>query len=175
MLPSVCLSVCLSLAAFLHYCTDPDVTLGSGKGVPPSCALLGGFAIGARVSLLWQHTRLTRNVSEDRVVLAVWLAYKLSMTSAYDVRACLRGCCRATVGNMSQQSMTSVDDSIWPINSSSSWPFNGTSISDKLQFSCSSASWLLQTCTSRFSLVKTVFVPVVPLCSGHFTVFQPHN
>jgi len=23
--------------------------------VPSSCALLGGFAIGARVSLLWQH------------------------------------------------------------------------------------------------------------------------
>jgi len=25
-------------------------------GVPSSCALLGGFAIGAQVSLLWQHT-----------------------------------------------------------------------------------------------------------------------
>jgi len=24
--------------------------------VPPSCALLGGFAIGARVSMLWQHS-----------------------------------------------------------------------------------------------------------------------
>jgi len=24
----VCLSVCLSLAAFPHYCTDPDVTWG---------------------------------------------------------------------------------------------------------------------------------------------------
>ena len=23
--------------------------------MPPSCALLGGFAIGARVTLLWQH------------------------------------------------------------------------------------------------------------------------
>jgi len=23
--------------------------------MPPSCALLGGFAIGARVALLWQH------------------------------------------------------------------------------------------------------------------------
>jgi len=27
-------------------------------GVPSSCALLGGFAIGAWVSLLWQHTRV---------------------------------------------------------------------------------------------------------------------
>jgi len=25
-------------------------------GVPCSCALLGGFAIGAWVSLLWQHS-----------------------------------------------------------------------------------------------------------------------
>jgi len=23
--------------------------------MPPSCAVLGGFAIGARVALLWQH------------------------------------------------------------------------------------------------------------------------
>ena len=23
--------------------------------MPPSCALLGGFVIGARVALLWQH------------------------------------------------------------------------------------------------------------------------
>jgi len=26
--------VCLSLAAFLHYCTDPDVTSGNGTGCP---------------------------------------------------------------------------------------------------------------------------------------------
>jgi len=52
----VCLSVCvsLSLAAFQHYCTDPDVLAGMVK-VPSNCALLcglGDFAIGARVSLL---------------------------------------------------------------------------------------------------------------------------
>ena len=28
------LSVCLSVAACLHYCTDPDVTWGSGRGCP---------------------------------------------------------------------------------------------------------------------------------------------
>ena len=28
----VCLSVCLSAAACPHYCTDPDVTCGSGRG-----------------------------------------------------------------------------------------------------------------------------------------------
>jgi len=37
-----------------HYCTDLDVTWGSSRDAP-SCALLGGFAIGARVALLWQH------------------------------------------------------------------------------------------------------------------------
>jgi len=51
----VCVSVCLWLAAFPHYCTDPDVTREM-VGVPPSCALLGGFAIGARVTLQWQHS-----------------------------------------------------------------------------------------------------------------------
>jgi len=43
----VCLSMCLSLAAFPHYYTDPDVTWGNGRG-----ALLGGFAISAQVLLL---------------------------------------------------------------------------------------------------------------------------
>jgi len=53
----VCLFDCLSAAACPQYCTDPDVTFGNGRGyAPPSCALLGGFAIGARVALLWQHS-----------------------------------------------------------------------------------------------------------------------
>ena len=30
----VCVCVCLSAAACLHYCTDPDVTWGSGRGCP---------------------------------------------------------------------------------------------------------------------------------------------
>ena len=30
----VCLSVCLSLAAFPHYCTDPGGTWGNGRGCP---------------------------------------------------------------------------------------------------------------------------------------------
>jgi len=47
----VCLSVGLSFAAFPHYYTDPGVTWGM-VGVPSSCALLGGFAIGASVALL---------------------------------------------------------------------------------------------------------------------------
>jgi len=50
----VCVSVCLSAAECLHYCTDPDVTWGSGRDAP-SCALLSEFAIGARDASLWQH------------------------------------------------------------------------------------------------------------------------
>jgi len=52
---SVCVPACLSLATFPHYCTDPDVTCGNTRGAP-SCAPLGRFAIGAPVSLLWQHS-----------------------------------------------------------------------------------------------------------------------
>jgi len=48
----VCLSVRGRMPTLLH---GPDVTWGSGRGCPHSCALLGGFAIGARVALLWQH------------------------------------------------------------------------------------------------------------------------
>jgi len=48
---AVCVSVCLSLTAFPYYRTDPDVTWGR-VGVSYSCAVLGGFAIGVRVSLL---------------------------------------------------------------------------------------------------------------------------
>jgi len=80
----VCLCVCLSAAACLHYCTDPDVTWGAVWDAP-SCGLLSGFAISARVALLWQHnanpsyklasiTRYdnivrTRNVSECSVLV----------------------------------------------------------------------------------------------------------
>ena len=62
---TVRMSVWLSLAAFLHYSTDPDVTLANGRGCPPppGCALLDGFQIGAWVSLLWQQTRRTYNTT----------------------------------------------------------------------------------------------------------------
>ena len=30
----MCLCVCLCAAARLHYCTDPDITWGSGRGCP---------------------------------------------------------------------------------------------------------------------------------------------
>jgi len=47
----VCLSVRGRMPTLLH---GPGCNLVV-VGIPPSCALLGGFAIGARVALLWQH------------------------------------------------------------------------------------------------------------------------
>jgi len=47
----LCVCVCLSFAACPHYCTDQDVTWGMVGGAR-RCTILGGFAIGARVSLL---------------------------------------------------------------------------------------------------------------------------
>jgi len=81
--PRVCVSVCLTLTAFPYYCTNPDVTWGM-VGVPPSCALLGVFAIGARVSLLWQHSA---NAKCQRVlVLALINHQHLVMPMAVGLR-----------------------------------------------------------------------------------------
>ena len=60
---AVCVSVCVSVPRHIPVLLQGSrCNFGEWKGVPPSCALLGGFAIGARVSLLWQHMRLMRNV-----------------------------------------------------------------------------------------------------------------
>jgi len=52
----VCLCVCVSvrgrMPTLLH---GPGCNLGEWQGMPPSYALLDGFAIGARAALLWQH------------------------------------------------------------------------------------------------------------------------
>ena len=47
-------------------------SLGGVVGDTPSYALIGGYAIGVRVALLWQHNS-KRNVSEYMLVLAVCL------------------------------------------------------------------------------------------------------
>jgi len=75
----VCVSVCLclSLAACPHYCTDPDVTWGNGRGAR-SCALLGGFAIGVRLSLLWQHSPNAK--CQRMLVLALCLVFEIGLT-----------------------------------------------------------------------------------------------
>jgi len=49
-------------------------------------------------------------------------------------------------------------EAIWSMNSSA---VNGSGFLNEFQFNCSSASTLLKICTSHYSVVKTVFVPVV--------------
>ena len=54
---SVCVYVCVSvdrgrMPTLLH---GPGCNLGEWYGMPLSCALLDGFAIGVRVASLWQH------------------------------------------------------------------------------------------------------------------------
>jgi len=68
---SVCL--CLSTATCPHYRMDPDVTWGNGRG-PPSCALLGRFAIGAWVLLLWQHSTDAKCQRECLYLFYAWFA-----------------------------------------------------------------------------------------------------
>jgi len=59
--------LCVSVSVHRRIPTllyGPGCNLGEWQGVPSSCALSGGFAIGARVLLLWQQQLRTRNVSE---------------------------------------------------------------------------------------------------------------
>jgi len=73
----ICVSVCPSPHS--HTTARVPGFWGNGRGAP-SCALLSGFAIGARVSLLWQHSA---NAKCQRVpVVALWLVlYYLRMIS----------------------------------------------------------------------------------------------
>ena len=68
--PPVCLSVPRRIPTLLH---GPGCNFGKWYGVPASCALLCGFAIGARVSLLLQHSA-ERQMSAS-VVLALCPVY----------------------------------------------------------------------------------------------------
>jgi len=53
---SVCVSVCLPVRGRMPTVFHgPGYNFGEWYGMTPSCALLGGFAIDARVALLWQH------------------------------------------------------------------------------------------------------------------------
>ena len=51
--------------------------------MPPTCVLLGGFAIGARVALLWQHSA---NARQRVLVLALCLVnIDVILTSPHNV------------------------------------------------------------------------------------------
>jgi len=67
---SVCLSV--SVAACLHYCTDPDVTWRSGRGCPLVVHCWTDLQLGHGLRCYGNIMR-TRNVSEYMVVLALCL------------------------------------------------------------------------------------------------------
>jgi len=69
---SVCVSVCLSMAACLHYCMDPDVTWWSGRGCP---VVVHYWADLQSVHGLrcYGNIMRTRNVSEYILVLALCL------------------------------------------------------------------------------------------------------
>jgi len=68
--PRLC--VCLSVAACLHYCTDPDVTWGSGRGCPLVVHYWADLQTGHGLRCHGKIMR-TRNVSEYMLVLAVCL------------------------------------------------------------------------------------------------------
>jgi len=81
----ICLYLCLSLAAFLHYCTDPDITCGNSRG----CPLVGGFAIGARF-LCYDNIHICK-------IIALYTANTYSAEREMPASACTRyvaGCSR---------------------------------------------------------------------------------
>jgi len=75
---SVCLCVCLSVRGRTPTLHGPGCNFGAQYRLPPSCALLGGFAIGARFALLWQHNanpsyKLASIPRYDDMRTAVWV------------------------------------------------------------------------------------------------------
>jgi len=79
------LCVCLSLAAFPHYCTDPDATLRNGRGCPLLCSV-GRIWISARISLLWQHSA---NAKCQRL-LCILALFLVSHSTACEIIYCLK-------------------------------------------------------------------------------------
>jgi len=66
-----CMSVCLSLAAFPHYCTDPDVTCKNGRGCPVVVHYWVDLQLVHRFHC-YDNIARTRNVSECLYSLYVW-------------------------------------------------------------------------------------------------------
>jgi len=67
----LCMCVCLSLATFLHYCTDLDITWGNGMGCPlvvhywADLQSVHGFRCYDNIARM-------QNVSECLYSLCVW-------------------------------------------------------------------------------------------------------
>jgi len=105
---SVCVSVRGRMLTVLH---GPGCNLGQWQGLPPSCALLGGFAIGARDALLWQHygnawqsPALIRQAQRTPHVLRTHapaikstrlLRVRRYLQRGHSISSILHGCCKA--------------------------------------------------------------------------------
>jgi len=74
----VCLYVCVSTSACLHYCTDPDVTWGSGRECPLVVHYWADLQSVHRLRCYGNITR-TRNVSEYMLVCLLALCLVIIM------------------------------------------------------------------------------------------------
>jgi len=89
---SVCVSVCLSVylsaaAACPHYCTDPDVTLVSGRGCPLVVHYWADLQSVHGLRCCGNITR-TRNVSEYMLVLALSLVVVALVVCSFVIAGC---------------------------------------------------------------------------------------
>jgi len=82
------LCVCLSLAAYPHYCMHPDVTWGNGRGAP-GCALLGGFAMQSVYGFRCYDNILPNAKCERVLVLAIYAWF----LPYYSMLSCVAACC----------------------------------------------------------------------------------
>jgi len=83
----LCVCVCVCVCRSVH-CRIPTLlqgsrcNLGNGRGVPHSCALLGGFTIGVWVLLLWHHSP---NAKCQRVLALDLCLVKFSCNCTYNI------------------------------------------------------------------------------------------
>ena len=85
----LCVCVCLSAAACPHYCTDPDVTWGSGRGCPLVVHCWADLQSVHGLRCYGNITR-TRNVSEYMLALALCLVRLLQAFSNTIFRSTVR-------------------------------------------------------------------------------------
>ena len=74
------MSVCLSAAACLHYCTDPDVNCRNGRRYPLVVHYWADLQSGHGLRFYGNIMR-TRNVSEYMLVLALCLVITITAIS----------------------------------------------------------------------------------------------
>jgi len=92
----VCVSVSLSATACLHYCTDPGVTWGTGRGCPLVVKYWADLQSVHGLRRYGNITR-TRNVSEYMLVLALCLVQLVISAATGNSSAYPTGCMYACV------------------------------------------------------------------------------